>query len=228
MKKLIRSKAVQTVLGVLVGAWLALCYATMRCTVVGRENAEKVWNSGEGAIVPFWHARIALSRPAWDPDAPQKPAGLISLSPDGEFFSHSLTFLNVAAIRGSTSKRTRSGRMKNKGGSEAFRGGLKWVEDGNVLAITPDGPRGPARRMTEGAVMLAQLSGRPVLMLGMASKPCIRLKTWDRMIVPLPFSRLVLVWAEPFVETTKDTGAETGAWEARLNAVTERAEALIR
>ena len=86
--------------------------------------------------------------------------------------------------------------------------------------------------MSLGAATLAGASGAPVLLVGMACHPAIRLKSWDRGVIPLPFGRAALVWDGPHhAERTIDTGAIghlTDAWGAALNAVTDQAEALVR
>jgi hypothetical protein len=64
---------------------------------------------------------------------------------------------------------------KNKHGEQAFRDMVKWVRDGGGIAITPDGPRGPAEHMEKGTPSLARMTGAPVIFVGLAAKPCIRL-----------------------------------------------------
>jgi lysophospholipid acyltransferase (LPLAT)-like uncharacterized protein len=105
---------------------------------------------------------------------------------------------------------------------------LRWVKAGNAVAITPDGPRGPAERMDKGAPVLAQITGAPVLLVGLASKPCIRVGTWDRTVIPLPFSRGAMVWDGPLTAARNaDAEALAAEWAERLSAVTRRAEALV-
>ncbi len=80
--------------------------------------------------------------------------------------------------------------------------------------------------------MLAAMSGSPVLMLGLAARPCIRLDTWDTMIIPLPFARGAIVWEPPITLERADAagGVEhlQREWAERLTAATERAEAMLR
>jgi lysophospholipid acyltransferase (LPLAT)-like uncharacterized protein len=63
-------------------------------------------------------------------------------------------------------------------------------------AITPDGPRGPPWKFKPGAVLLAQLSGRPMIPLSYAASHAWKIK-WDRFVIPVPFSRIVIVVGEP-------------------------------
>ena len=107
---------------------------------------------------------------------------------------------------------------KAKGGASAFRETLRWLGKGGGIAITPDGPRGPAEQMGDGPKTLARLSGAPVLLVGMAASPAIRLSSWDATLIPLPFGRGALVWRR--VALDED-------WSAGLSELTRRAEALV-
>jgi lysophospholipid acyltransferase (LPLAT)-like uncharacterized protein len=151
---------------------------------------------------------------------------LISRSADGEFIALTMQQIGFPAIRGSSKKGSDPG--KNKHGEQAFRDMIKWVKAGNGIAITPDGPRGPAEVMQSGTPTLARVTGAPVLFVGLASKPCIRIGSWDRTLIPLPFSRGVMVWDGPaYAGREDDLEALNVEWAARLSAVTRRAEALL-
>jgi hypothetical protein len=105
----------------------------------------------------------------------------------------------------------------------------KWVRGGGAIAITPDGPQGPARRMGEGPFVLGRITRAPIFLLGLACTPAVRLDTWDRMFLPTPFGRGAMVWDGPFHVSGEDDSAATVVdWQARLDAVTLRAEALVR
>lgn len=209
-------------------AYLRLVYATISWRREDQEKVEGVWAAGGGAILCFWHARIPLAPQSWPnrEGERQEIHALISQSADGEFIARAVEHIGFPAIRGSSKKR--KDPAKNKGGEQAFRDMLRWVKAGNAVAITPDGPRGPAETMEKGTPVLAQITGAPVLLVGLASRPCIRLGTWDRTVVPLPFSKGAMVWDGPFT-TARDDDAEALAqeWAARLSAVTRRAEALL-
>jgi lysophospholipid acyltransferase (LPLAT)-like uncharacterized protein len=208
-----RRPGVQRALARVLAGYVRFCVRTTRWRWEGREEAELVWASGEGVVVCFWHGRL-----------------LVSLSADGEFIAQALDRLGFPAIRGSAAKKTDP--AKAKGGAAAFRDALKWIRSGGAMGITPDGPRGPALVMTEGPPMLAGMSGAPALLMGLACRPCIRLKTWDHTVVPLPFGRGAVVVEGP-IRVERETAAAAmeplaRVWSARLTAATERAEALLR
>lgn len=153
--------------------------------------AEKVWSEGGGVLCVFWHSRIGLSPACWPLDRAQPAKALISLSADGEFIAKAVALQGIPAVRGSSANKDKAGRAK--GGSQALRDGLKQLKVG-ALAITPDGPRGPARVMAEGLPLLAKLSKAPVLFIGLSCHPAIRLNSWDKAVLPLPFARGAIVW----------------------------------
>jgi len=227
MKALFRAAWFQAAAGWLTAAWLGFCLSTTRWRFENRAAAERVWDEGGGVVVVFWHEQIALSPRAWEYGRAQEPRALISQSHDGEIIAQAIARLGIPPIRGSSGKRTAAGGHKDKGGTEALREILRWVKAGNCIAITPDGPRGPRRELAEGAIVLARLTRAPVIMLGIAAKPSIRLGTWDRSILPLPFARGVVVYGEPFVETGEDSEQVRAGWKAKLDALADRAEALL-
>jgi lysophospholipid acyltransferase (LPLAT)-like uncharacterized protein len=131
----------------LMSGYLALTYRTLRWTREGQEIAEGVWaESLEGVRRDpgLWHSRVPVGPTTW-PQGADKPQirVLVSQSRDGEFIARVIAKLGLPAIRGSSLKKTDT--AKNKGGEQAFRDMVKWVKDGGAMAITPDGPRGPAR-----------------------------------------------------------------------------------
>lgn len=226
MKKLFRSPAVQGAAAWIFGGYVRLTLATMRWRRENEAVAVAIWDAGGPIIVCFWHSRIAVSPACWPLDRAQEPRALISLSADGAFIAKAMRRLGFPAIHGSAAKKTDP--AKAKGGSAAFREVLRWLKAGNGIAITPDGPRGPAEEMGEGPPMLARISSAPVLLVGLAASPCIRLATWDKGVLPLPFGKGAIVWAGPFRATSADDlEALSRAWQDELTRVTERAEALV-
>lgn len=227
MKRFFRSVFVQELLSSIFAGWLKLCYLTLRWERVDQERAQGVWASEGGAILCLWHALIPLATQAW-PQGPERQdmRALISRSADGEFIAMVMRKIGFPSIRGSSKKASDPG--KNKHGEQAFRDMIKWVKGGGGVAITPDGPRGPAEVMQPGAPTLARMTGAPVLLVGVASKPCLRIGSWDRTVIPLPFSRGAMVWDGPlYASRDDDLEALARDWAARLSAVTRRAEAML-
>lgn len=204
-------------------SWMRLCFVTMRWTRENEDQAEAVWRQGGGVLCVFWHSRLALAPGAWPLDRAQPTKGLISLSPDGEFLARAMARVGFPAVRGSSANKDKAAQAK--GGSQALRDGLRQLKVGG-LAITPDGPRGPAGVMAEGLAALARMSGAPVLLMGLSCGPAIRLNSWDRAILPLPFARAAVVWERLDWPEGGDPAEVLADWTRRLNAAQARADAL--
>ena len=145
----------------------------------------------------------------------QSAKALISLSPDGQFIARAVALQGFPAVRGSSANKDKADRAK--GGAQALRDGLRQLKVG-ALAITPDGPRGPARQMAEGLPVLAKMSKAPVLLIGLSCKPAIRLNSWDRALLPLPFGRGAIVWDRTDYPEGADPAQVARDWTDRLTA----------
>jgi len=140
---------------------------------------------------------------------------LISQHRDGQFIARTVSHFGIDTVAGSSSK----------GGSAALRSMLRSLKGGEWVGITPDGPRGPRMRASDGVVQVARMSGVPVIACGFSAKRRKLLGSWDRFTVALPFSRGIFVWAEP-VEVGPDCDMEEARLlvETRLTEVTQRAD----
>lgn len=116
----------------------------------------------------------------------RKGVVLTSASHDGAALAAVARVLGLEAVRGSSSRR----------GSAALREMVRAVGKGLDVTVTPDGPRGPRYRMSPGLIKLAQITRSPVMGVHVHYSRAIRLKTWDRFVVPLPFSRLTIIFDE--------------------------------
>jgi len=228
MKQLVRATWVQRTLAAVFSGYLRFCRATIRWTVEGHEPVEAIWAQGGGVILCFWHEYIPLSPFVWEyREGVQEMRALISRSADGEFIAQTMERLGVPAIRGSRKKL--SNPAKEKGGGEALRDMAGWVKAGGAVAITPDGPHGPARIMGEGAPLLAKLTRAPVLLFAITCNPAIRMPSWDKAVLPLPFGKGAIVWDGPYQVSREDSAEALAAdWTIKITAITERAEALVR
>lgn len=193
--------------------WIRLCRATGRLRWIGREAA--LPEDGGPVIYAFWHHQLAMM--PWVQLRPPTVVA-ISRSRDGELTEQLFSGLDVEAVRGSSSR----------GGAAALRGLVRAARRGRDLAITPDGPRGPARTAKEGAARLARLTGRPLLPVAFRCRPRIRLGTWDRMVLPVPFGRGTFVYGDLQWVATDASAREcdrvTAELTRRLDELTDRAE----
>ena len=219
----LRNPVVVSVLAWTLAKWMQFCFATIRWTYQNQGVAEAVWKQGGGVLAVFWHSRIGLSPACWPLDRATPAKALISLSADGEFIAKAVARQGFPAVRGSSTNKDKA--EKAKGGTQALRDGLKQLKVGG-LAITPDGPRGPARQMAEGLPMLAKISGAPALFIGMSCSPAIRLNSWDKAVLPLPFGKGAIVWDVADYPEGAAMADVVLAWTERLNAVEAEADAI--
>jgi hypothetical protein len=115
-------------------------------------------------------------------------AVLVSRHRDGELITRVVEPLGIVTARGSSTR----------GGEAGVRGMLAWAGRDRHLAVTPDGPRGPAEQVKPGALFLAERTGRRIVPIAMAARPVRALRSWDRFRVPWPFARVLVSHGAPF------------------------------
>jgi lysophospholipid acyltransferase (LPLAT)-like uncharacterized protein len=137
----------------------------------------------ERFLYAFWHEDLLVPsyRYGWTPTKV-----LISQHADGELIAQTCRHLGLGVVRGSTTR----------GGVGALRE-LLALKGQKHLVVTPDGPRGPRRRVQPGLTFLASRTGLPIVPCGFGYRRAWRLNTWDRFAAPLPFSPVVMVAGEP-------------------------------
>lgn len=186
-------KPLQIVLASLIGWYMRLVKHTVRWQVRGEQNVAFHFADPEGVVLAFWHGRFMGAISAW-PIPLQPVSVLVSRSAHGDMIKRTADMLGVGSIRGSS--RNRKKLDKDKGGTEAYLKMLDYVRSGGAVGLTPDGPRGPRYRAAPGAARLAVEANVPVIIMGWSVKWRIVFGSWDRAILPLPFSRGVIVWGE--------------------------------
>jgi lysophospholipid acyltransferase (LPLAT)-like uncharacterized protein len=177
---------------VAISYWLVRGYwASCRVRhVLGRELAGETVRETKSVIPVYWHQHLLFGvRAMLDlQDDGLKLGFLISPSIDGTAPAMLVRKVGAHVIRGSSTHT----------GARALRDYYETIVKKEVSpSITPDGPRGPVHEFKPGAVMLAQMTGKPILPVSVAATRSITLKTWDRFELPLPFSRVAIVYGEP-------------------------------
>jgi len=173
--------------------WLIVLLVTPLMHLIGlslriKEEGRSEWGprgrQAEPPLWALWHETILMS--VWY-HRDQDVHVMISASRDGELISTVARFMGYVPVRGSSSR----------GGREALNELVGHLKEGKRCAITPDGPRGPRREVKAGVLNLARMTGAPVVPFAFEAEHCWRLKSWDRFIIPRPFSRAVFVYGEP-------------------------------
>ena len=209
MKSLVRTQLAQALLARLIGWYLAFALRTTRWTVDGAEHLAP-FAAGASVVFAFWHehlpsipALVIVSRRQASYRAIAMHT-LVSHHRDGRFIGDIVRRFGIHPVYGSSSR----------GGAAGFRQLKRLLEQGAIIGITPDGPRGPRRQPAPGVAQLAALGGVPVLPCAARTVWRVQLRTWDRMTIPLPFGRGALVCG-PTIDVDR------AAWSSALPAITE-------
>ncbi len=154
---------------------------SLRAEIVNKKVIDDLEKENKNYVFAFWHGTMLLP---WYLQRNKKFAALISRSRDGDLLSRVLKYYNYETVRGSSST----------GGDVALGILVDFGKNKKSIAITPDGPRGPAYKMKAGAVIAAKKCGIPLVFAGTAYKKKRVLKSWDKFEVPKFFteSRIIL------------------------------------
>jgi lysophospholipid acyltransferase (LPLAT)-like uncharacterized protein len=202
------------VLSFLAAGFIRGLRATVRLRRHGDERIREWERTGTHFILAFWHRHLLLMPYAY---RGRKISVLISQSQDGELIARTVARLGIDSSRGSSSR----------GGIAGMRSLLRKAAEGWDIAFTPDGPRGPLREVQPGVILAAASTGLPILPVAIAASRAKLLRSWDRFLVPLPFSTVHIVYGEPLaVERRGDLEAAAVELKRRLEGVEGRAETL--
>lgn len=228
LKRILRSKPVGTLAGLAIAGWIRFVAATTRWTYVDREAADRLNAGAGGFVVAFWHSRLVMGA-VLRGETTKRVFMLSSNHPDAEIIVGAARRLGIEFIRGSSADPKKP--QKNKGGAGALMQMVGAVRAGNVVCITPDGPRGPREVAQDGILKLAELAGAPIVPGAWSTTHALTLDTWDRMLFPLPFGRGWFVGEPPLPPPPPGAGpaefaAARAALAAALSRATARADAL--
>ena len=196
---------------------------TTRWRVRGEENYFSERTQGRPIIFAFWHNQLTLMPFCYTAMAGRKTVTvLISQSRDGQIVSDLIKKFGFDQIRGSSSR----------GGFSALLQLNRKLEEGFDLAITPDGPRGPAFQVQSGVVSLASASGCSIMPVAYDLRFKKTLKSWDRFKLPRPYNHGVLVVGKPIrVESNADEShleSKRIEVQSALEDINHQAEVLVK
>jgi lysophospholipid acyltransferase (LPLAT)-like uncharacterized protein len=225
IRRIRRSPAGRWMLSHLGATAIRLTWHTTRWTVEGHEHRDAVLAAGGPVVTAFWHGRLFFS-PLLAPPG-RETVAMISNNSDGALISAIVARFGMGAVRGST--RDPRKRDRDKGGREAYDAALSALGRRAVVAITPDGPRGPLMRAQPGAALLSIATRAPVLPWAISTRHARFARSWDRFMIPRPFDSGLLIYGQPIAppDDSTDEAVERHrlAIERGVTAVTQAADA---
>jgi lysophospholipid acyltransferase (LPLAT)-like uncharacterized protein len=185
--------------------FLQILARTWRIRVVNGGHLLDLRRGGRPFIFALWHGHLL---PLLWHHRGQGVLVLISEHRDGEMVARAAESLGYGLIRGSTTR----------GADRALISLMRELKSGHEVAITPDGPRGPAETFAPGALVAAQRSDSFILPVAASADRAWRLRSWDRFVIPKPFARVTIAYTTPtkVSATTSRAAADEGARFERL------------
>jgi lysophospholipid acyltransferase (LPLAT)-like uncharacterized protein len=183
--------------------------STWRVQFLNPHVISDVHRSGARVIYVLWHGSLL---PLLWSHRDRDIAVMISEHSDGEIIARIAKALGFRTVRGSTSR----------GAARALLGACREIESGHDLAVTVDGPRGPAGTVAPGSPVIAQRTGAAMVPVAASASRGWRLKSWDRFMIPKPFARVTVAYDNP-IRVSVDAAREVTEERERVRAGIERA-----
>lgn len=206
----IRGTRRSALFGSLIGVLMKILGSTLRLTLRDEAGIGKSKPALAPCIYLLWHNRFLVVPYAWQQitQGHRSAVALTSASKDGDMVARAMAAFGLGAVRGSSSRR----------GVAALVGLKRALQDGHDICLTPDGPKGPRYSLQPGVLILAQATGAPVVPIHIRFHSAWRLGTWDRFVIPKPFSRVEVTFANPIAVAT--LLADTPTEEVRIHLET--------
>lgn len=163
---------------------LRALFRTLRIETTGQHHLVRLRGEGTPVIFVFWHGGLL---PLIHVHRHDGTVVLVSEHRDGEHLARLLHDFGFGTVRGSSTR----------GGVGALKGLIRAARKGRDLAITPDGPQGPSRELKLGALIVARMTGLPLLPVGVGVTSAWRTRGWDGLLVPKPFSTVRVAYGRP-------------------------------
>jgi lysophospholipid acyltransferase (LPLAT)-like uncharacterized protein len=188
---------------------------TWRFTVTHDQDVRRLRGAGQPIVFTLWHGQLL---PLLYKHRGERIAVLISEHADGEIIARIAEALGYRTVRGSTSR----------GAARALLALARVIEEGYDLAITPDGPRGPAKSFAPGAAIVAQRTGAPVIGAAASARLRWNLGSWDRFLIPRPFATVHVAYSDAarvMASDARGAAAEVDRMRELMAIAEQRADA---
>lgn len=182
-KKIIKNIIVQHFLAFLTFLYIKLVKLSSVIIQKNIDTPQFYWNNKKPFILAFWHSQLMMISYCWKSDS--KINILASGHSDGRFGAILGNYFNLNNIQISSNEKHIS-----------LRPIFKLLKNSNYIGITPDGPRGPNQKVSEGIIKISKIAQVPIIPVGYASSKFRKLKSWDSFLITKPLSKCVFVWGE--------------------------------
>ena len=183
-KKLLKIKFLHYVLALIAVLYIFLVRLTSKITILNQDIPEPFWNNNKPFILAFWHSQLMMISCVWSKNS--RINIIASTHRDGRFGSIIGSFFKLKNIP-----------YSSKDSKLILKNIYKLVKNNEFIGITPDGPRGPNQKVSEGIVKLASSLQIPILPCGFWSSKNFKLNSWDKFLITLPFSNCYFYWSKP-------------------------------
>ena len=182
-KKLLKHFIVQQLLALIAFIYIVFVKITSNIKYENIDSPTKYWKNKKPFILAFWHGQLMTFSYTWKIN--KKLNILASSHSDGRFGASIARYFKVNNIP-----------ISSDSNNLSLRPIFKILNSNNYIAITPDGPRGPKEKVSEGIIKIAKISKVPIIPVGFGSSKNFCLKSWDSFLITLPFSKCRIVWGD--------------------------------
>ena len=182
-KRIIKNFFIQFLLALISTLYILIVRLTSKISIENANNVIHYWNTKQPFILAFWHNQLMMISFSWK--IKKKINVLASGHSDGRFGAIVGKYFNLNNIPTSI--------HNNK---ISLRKIFKLIKTNNYIGITPDGPRGPKEKVSEGIIKIAKNTQIPIIPIGFSSSKNFSLASWDSFLITFPFSKCSFVWGE--------------------------------
>jgi hypothetical protein len=215
-KKLVKNFFIQNFLGLIAALYIYITKITSNIKYENQLIPEGYWKNNQPFILAFWHSQLMMIAFSWK--ITTKINILASAHSDGRFGAIIGKYFNLNNIP-----------ISKKNNNISLRPIFKLLKNKEYVGITPDGPRGPKEKVSEGIIKIAKISKIPIIAVGYASSKNFKLQSWDSFLISLPFSKSSFVWSEPLEVPTDLKDDQVYSYqkllEDKINKCIQKAEA---
>ena len=214
-KKIIKNYFIQQLLALVTVVYIKLVALTSSIIIKNIESPQFYWKNNKPFILAFWHSQLMMISYCWKSES--KINILASGHSDGRFGAIVGKYFKLNNIPTSSNEK-----------STSLKPVFTLLKNSQCIGITPDGPRGPNQKVSDGIIKISKATQVPIIPIGFASSKFRKLKSWDSFLITKPFSKCVFVWGKTITIPKNCTDIQIEEYknilEKELNICLEKAK----